>query len=433
MRSTGMNDEHATPLAKICAAARLAVSGRAASLAVAGLALTMPLLAMASPAGAASLPGGTHQRLAAGIEPNLSPVAWNGTDVVTTQVGANGTLYAYEQVPGTSSWRRQTVETLARNGEVPLGAPSITATATSVQIVSEDADGNIWFYQQADGQTSWSAPHLVGTVSVVAPGGIQAPQIAWTGVPGHTGTNSVITITDAAGDVLFFYQAGAGWNQETVASATGTNAYYAPAVTATDTGVVIVASGTNGAFFSFFQPYGGPTWDSDGSVSVSTGQVYADPSVTWDGVNVDVTAAFGDGSGAYTPVLLWKSDTAEFWSKQSLPGVTDAQPLAVFPSIAYTGDNLIVTAVQTGSSKLKLDFWWQGSTFTTFHQEKVATAGNSSAFGPPALVSTHEPASNGEVVITAPFTTNGFTTSGLDDWTQPVGASGWVKHTVTSP
>lgn len=205
-------------------------------------------------------------------------------------------------------------------------------------------------------------------------------------------------------------------------------------MTATDKGVVIVAGGTNGAFSSFYQPYGSPTWDSDGSVGVSTGQAYADPSVTWDGVNVDVTAEFQDGSGVYTPVLLWKSDTAESWSDQALPGANDVKPLDYAPSIVYTGSNLIVTAVQqlTGVA-VRLDFWWQGSPFTSFNEEKVATAIFPKVFGPPALVSTHEPTSNGEVTITAPFTTNDFTTTGLDDWTQPVGASGWVKHTVTAP
>jgi hypothetical protein len=68
--------------------------------------------------------------------PDAAPVVWNGTDLVTAAVGANGTLYAYEQVPGASSWQRQTIETLAHNGGVALGAPSVTATATSVQVVA---------------------------------------------------------------------------------------------------------------------------------------------------------------------------------------------------------------------------------------------------------------------------------------------------------
>lgn len=308
--------------------------------------MTVALVGVAAPAGAASLPAGAGTRVAAsGIEPATSPVAWNGTDLVAAAIAANGNLVASEQAPGATSWAHQTVEKLAANGGVTLGTPSVTATATSVQIVSEEADGNIWFYQQQDGQTSWSAPQLVGTVSVGSPEGTQAPRIAWTGVPGHTGTNSVITIADAAGDVLFFYQNGDGWAQETVEDATATNAYYEPALTATDKGVVIVAPGTNGVLFSFFQAYGAPTWGFGATVGVGAGQAYGPASVTWDGTNVDVAAPFYDGSGA-TLVLLWKSDTAEFWSDQALPGVSGAQPLFYDPSIAYTGFNLILTAVQ---------------------------------------------------------------------------------------
>ncbi len=187
-----------------------------------------------------------------GIQSGLSPVVWNGTDLVTAAVGANGTLYAYEQVPGASSWQRQTVETQAGDGGVALGAPSVTATATSVQVVSEDTDGKIWFYQQADGQSTWSAPQLVAQVSVGQVVLAQQPKIAWTGVAGHTGTNSVITIANAAGDILFWYQSGSSWIHETVASPTQGVGYGAPDLTATNTGEVIAAVGTNGAFYTFF-------------------------------------------------------------------------------------------------------------------------------------------------------------------------------------
>ena len=70
----------------------------------------------------------------------------------------------------------------------------------------------------------------------------QQPKIAWTGVPGHTGTNSVITIANAAGDVLFWYQSGAGWAQETAAAPAQGVGYGAPDLTATSTGIVIAPS-----------------------------------------------------------------------------------------------------------------------------------------------------------------------------------------------
>ncbi len=367
--------------------------------------------------------------------PDAAPVVWNGTDLVTAAVGANGTLYAYEQVPGASSWQRQTIETLAHDGGVALGAPSVTATATSVQVVAEDAAGEIWFYQQLDGQSTWSAPQLVGNVTVGSQEYLQAPQIAWTGVPGHTGTNSVITIADAAGDILFWYQNGGGWTQETAAFPAQGVAYSAPDLTATNTGVVIAAIGTNGAFYTFFEPYGGPTWESDGTLGAPDGQHYGPPAVTWDGVNVTVVAAYQDASFNAVLRFMWKANSAQFWSQETLPGVTDAQPLyyaVSAPAITWTGGNLLVAAIQQLTpEKLRLDFWWQGSTFTTFNREIVTAANYPAALNPPAL--TYDPASPGEAVITAPFTTNNFTTTALDDWTEPTGGINWTRHQINAP
>jgi hypothetical protein len=366
-----------------------------------------------------------------GVQPQVSPVVWNGTDLVTAAVGANGTLYAYKQVPGAAAWQRQVIETQAQNGGAGLGVPSLAATATSVQVVSEDASGKIWFYQQQDGQTSWSRQR-VATVATGAMEGVQAPKIAWTGVPGHTGTNSVITIGDPTGDVLFWYQSGGTWSGETVASPTQGVAWWAPDLTATSTGVVIAAIGTNGAFYSWYQPYGGPTWASDGTLGAAAGQSWGAPALTWDGVNVAAAAAFNDGTGT-TLRLAWKPNSAQSWSEQTLPGVTDTQPLVYDPQITYSGFNLVVAAVQRNvPATQQLDFWWEGTTITSFNKEKVATATFPHAFAAAALAASSAPAS-AEVAIVAPSTANDFDTTGLYDWTQPTGGTGWTKHTINAP
>jgi hypothetical protein len=362
-----------------------------------------------------------------GVQPGLSPVVWTGTNLVTAAVGENGTLYAYEQVPGADTWQRQTVKTQAGNGGVTLGVPSVAATASSVQVVSEDADGNIWFYQQQDGQSTWSA-QWVATVETGSLEGAQAPKIAFTGVTGHAGTNSVITIDDPAGDILFWYQSGSSWIEETVASPTQGVGWGAPDLTATSTGVVIAAIGTNGAFYSWFEPYGGPTWASDGTLGASAGQFWGAPDLTWDGTNVDVAASFNNGSGS-TVRFAWKSNTAQFWSQQTLPGVTGTRPAAYNPAITWTGDNLLVAAVQQlTSAKQRLDFWWQGSTFTTFNREAVTAANYPSAFSVPAL--TYDPAAPSEAMITADLTTNDFTATALDDWTEPFGSATWTRSQI---
>jgi hypothetical protein len=402
------------------------------------VALAAALLATAPQAGAASLGTGARQPHAAsrpltgaGVAFDATPSVWNGTDLVTTQIDPNGNLYAYEQVPGAASWKKETVETAAANGGAQFDPPSITAAGPAVQIVAADTNGNIWFFQQTDGQTTWSAAQLVGSVGENT--GTHEPQIAWTGVPGHTGTNSVITLAQG-GNVLFWYQNGGGWSQEKVATGSEQNGYYDPAITATDKGIVIVAPGTSGAFFSFYQPYGGSGWVSDGSVGAGSNQYFSYVSATWDGVNVDVVAAFNSGFNdiiADKLVFLWKSDSARNWTDEDITGPTSTQPLDYTPAIAWTGSNLIVTAVQQmSSSSQRIDFWWQGSTFTNFNFEKVATSASPTVFYPSTLVSTHDATSSGEIAIFAPVTTNNVTAA-LDDWTQPTGEQGWTKHTVT--
>jgi len=165
---------------------------------------------------------------------------------VTATVAGNGTLYAYEQAPGATTWRRQVIETMAQNGGVGIGLPSVTATATSVQVVTQDL-------------------------------------------------------------------------------------------------------------------------------------AYGTPAITW------------------------------------------------------TGDNLLVAAVQDLSgTKHRLDFWWQGSTFSNFNRETVTTVNNPVDLTAPAMVST-SPNSGGETVITAPLTRHLWGTSALVDWTQPTGSPAWTKHQIAGP
>jgi hypothetical protein len=437
MRSTGTGDGLATRPQQSTAAPRQAISRRLAGSAVATLALAVSLLATASPAGAATLARSGHfgtaaqgagrpaaagqVSQAAAINPfDPSPTAWNGKDLVTTQNSPGGNLVAYEKVPGTGSWKKETVSTAAHNGGVAFGPVSITATGSAVQIVAPDVDGKIWFFQQADGKTKWSAPQLVGTVTPGSPGGFQEPAIAWTGVPGHTGTNSVITVADASGNVLFFYQNGGGWTKETVASASVHNVYYQPVLTATDHGIVIVAPATDGFLFSWSQPYGGSGWTADGNVAPGSHLAFNRPSVTWDGVNVDVV----DSVVAGGLVFLWKSDSATSWSQfVMVPDGESPGVLSSPPAIHFTSGNLIISAVETGPSRVEtLSFWWQGSSLTNFNFETVDSAAGT--FEQPTITSTT--GSSAEVAIVVPFTT-GTPGWALDDWTQPVGGTGWLK------
>jgi hypothetical protein len=172
-----------------------------------------------------------------------------------------------------------------------------------------------------------------------------------------------------------------------------------------------------------------------GSLGDSSGPGYSSVSVTWDGVNVDVAASYDSGGSLFANKLMfmWKPDGNGFWSDEAVTGITSSHPLAGPPAITFTGDNLLLTAVQLMSTtKLRLDSWWQGSTFTDFNFEPVTTVTSPNGFGPADFAYT-EGASAPETAIILPFTTNHYNTNGLESWTDPLGGQTWTRHQVTAP
>jgi hypothetical protein len=395
---------------------------RVTGAAVAAATLAGSLLATASPAGATQMLG------------TACPVVWNGTELATASLSAQYQLYVYEQVPGAPSWTQHQIANTSPDGD-EFATVSITATSSSVQIVALDTAGNIWFYQQADGQSTWSAAQLVGNMSTDNVEGWQTPRIAWTGVPGHTGTNSVIAVADGSGNILMWYQNGGGWTQETVSGApSGGYEYYDATLTATDQGIDVVALDNDGDFFSFFQAYGPNPWTSTG-VAAPPNQSFNSVAVTWDGGNVDVAAVYNDGSpypyGADELMFLWKPDSASTWNQEDILGTKPTQPFDYIAGITYTGSNLLLTAVQQMSGKqVRLDSWWQGSTFTNFNFETGAKASLPTSFGAPQMTYT-EGSSAPETVVTTPYTANDYETVGIQDWTVPLDSRTWTKHVVT--
>jgi hypothetical protein len=394
---------------------------RAAGAAVAAVTLATSLLATAPPAGAAVATVGA------------CPVVWNGADLVTAAISAHYQLDAYEQLPGASAWTEQVVAAKAPDGE-PLISVSMTATSDSVQIVAEDSAGVIWFFQQIDGQTTWSKGQDVGGATTYNSEGFQTPQIAWTGVPGHTGTNSVITVADGSGDIQFWYQNSAGgWTQQTAVTGTSSAYYYDATVTATDRGIVIAALETNGTFQAFFEAYGAPPpWTLDGGVGAGSGLGFDSLSVTWDGTNVDVAAGYTTSPGnanANEVMVMWESDTDPGWNREVIAGPTKYAFYG--PAITFTGSNLLITSSQAvTTTQDRLDFWWQGSTFTNFNLESVTKMTLPDEPGYPQIAYTPG-ASSPEAALVVPVTSNEGTTWGLNDWTEPFGSSTWTRHIVT--
>jgi hypothetical protein len=416
MRSTG-----STAAAR---RARARVPVRLTGAAVAAVMLAGSLLTTASPAGATQMQSGP------------CPVVWTGAVLETTALSVQGQLYVYEQEPGATSWTHRELANASPDGNF-FETVSMTATSSSVQIAAQDDQGNIWFYQQNDSTGVWSKAQLVGNLSYVSGEGLQTPKIAWTGVPGHTGANSVITAADSSGNVLMWYQNGGGWVQETVADApTPPDRYFDATPTATDTGIDVMALDTDGDLYSFFQPYGPNPWTVT-QVSAPVDHYFNSAAVTWDGTNVDIAAVYNNGSpypyGADELMFLWKSDSASGWSQEDVRQVPATQPFDYTVGLTYTGTNLLLTATQQMSAtRVRLDSWWQGPTFTDFNFEAGPTANAPDGFGAPQMTYT-EGSSTPESVVTAPYTTSNYQTAGIEDWTVPLDSSVWTKTIVTSP
>src|ERR1700690_337842 len=90
--------------------------------AAAAAALAGCLLAAAPPAGAAARTLGGPS-----VFPAITPTAWNGTDLVTAQVNTNGNLFAYEQVPGAATWKKEEVDPASPVDGLPFNSPWLAA------------------------------------------------------------------------------------------------------------------------------------------------------------------------------------------------------------------------------------------------------------------------------------------------------------------
>ena len=96
-------------------------------------------------------------------------------------------------------------------------------------------------------------------------------------------------------------------------------------------GVVIAAVGTNGAFSPSSRAYGTPFLGIRRHAGRQRRAVLGAPDLTWNRIDVTAVArAFTDGTGI-TLRFMWKANSAQFWSQQTLPGVTDTQFLGLRP------------------------------------------------------------------------------------------------------
>jgi hypothetical protein len=226
-------------------------------------------------------------------------IAWTESSVVIAAVDPNGDLDFWTQPAGGSGWSPQTVAKLPNTGYQYL-YPVIAwtgASGGSVVIVAPDNQGNLYYWSQQAGETTWPSPQLVGTAS---PGNhFGPPSVAW------TGSSVVITAAETSGTTTdppppqggnLHYWWGDGvsgvWTPESVA----TGNYVNPSIVwmCNSVGIAAVdASGNSqvGDLYFFWQQAGTSNWNSQ---TVATGS-YGFPFVAWTGGN----AVMVDGGGHF--------------------------------------------------------------------------------------------------------------------------------------
>jgi hypothetical protein len=173
---------------------------------------------------------------------------------------SGGTLEFFWEFRGTGAWNQETVASPGAAGSYTGG--SVTASNTDIVIAAASTNGAVDAFTQPIGGSSWTA-QAVSTSG----GPYTSPQAAWTGPVNGGASYDVITATNNAGTLSYWWVAdgsGLSWNPETVA-ANGTSAIYAhPGIAITTSSVVITAINTKpGNVMYWSQPFGTSPWHKE--------------------------------------------------------------------------------------------------------------------------------------------------------------------------
>jgi hypothetical protein len=197
-----------------------------------------------------------------------------------------------------------------------------------------------------------------------------------------------------------------------------------------------------GDLLFFWQADGSPTWNekviAKDHPGTGTTTLFSDPSLVWTGTDIVVIAQVRsdfEGMGGYSLSTWTARQGSSKWTEHGSglgsntgPGgfLSGAVPYET-PSIAWTGGNLVVSAVgpvgvpQSGQTlPSDVNFWWQDSS-GTYHQEVVGAQTNSASWSEPAMTVT-----NNQVVIAA--IRNG---TDLISWYEPYGQPKFLGNGIS--
>ncbi len=354
--------------------------------------------------------------------PNGTPVVPYGSGFATAQTEPDGNIALFTEAHLGSAWSKYLI---APPSGGSLQDPDLATNGKRLALVAEDADGDIDSYLGTP--TSGFTEQSLG--SDHGPGFLS---IAYSALGG----NYVVTSTDGAGDVYYWYSTGktGGWQSQEVVSVQDSGVSYDDsAVVVSDSGVVIAAAGTNSSGDAvvglYYQPYGGSGWTLNGAYDLGQAQeIYGMESV-WTGSQVDVSAAVDSTSGPVDGgdndlwVLNGISDTGTSGGSTEL-GLEGAPWYP--PSIVWSGFNVgVVSADGYGD----MDFFYSSdSTATSFSEETVASSGTSSGYGVAPGIAVGDGAV--EIVNVGSNTTKTSGGTKLYGWSQPFGGTGWTRQKI---
>ncbi|HUA41413.1 MAG TPA: hypothetical protein VMA32_07610 [Streptosporangiaceae bacterium] len=374
------------------------VFGRiAAGLCTLGIGLTLWSVAPAAQAA----PAATYKY-------TLSKIAFTGSRLAIAATDSHGDLYYFWQKVGSSSWHKKLV---AGGGHgKAYTKPSIAWTGSTVMIATLDASGDVVAFTQHS--STWKRK----VVAKAAGHRYQAPSIA--AVSG----GAVLITAGKPGMLTAFELAtpGGSWTQQTV----GFGNFGSPSIiTAYDSlasrYLALITATSGGSLYFWWQFVGTSTWAQETVATAGAGGSYASPSLTATTKELEITA--GTTAGA---VDTWsQSIGGSGWAEQTV--ATGSGTRYSHPVIAWTGpvgadSYLVITATShTGT----LAYWWQQVGLTSWNPETVAPAGKHAAYASPAISVTSK-----SVVITAINTKPG----SVYFWYQPFDTTAWHKQLVAA-
>jgi hypothetical protein len=290
----------------------------------------------------------------------------------------------------------------------------------AVLISTTEAAGQIKFWSQPKGDPTWPAPQLVG-FPAAGQGRFniyREPAMSW----GHQGP-VVIAAIDFLGNLDYFFRphGRSDWHlQHVAATATDGGIVYSEpaAIVWADSGVALAASDISGGLLKYWwQAKGAQTWGPPHTVAQAQ-----QPAIAWTGDEVVITAVDPQGNLQY----WWlPPGTTAFSSPQTVAsagrGLRYSQP-----AILWTGGAVVITAVDGAGN---LYYWVQlkgsiGASWPT--PGLVASASGGVGYSKPSIAwSTVR--QNHAVLITAADSAGN-----LHYWWQPQGATGWNAESVAN-